>query len=132
MEAMARYDSKMIRDFLDHLLVDVRASLQEAQAVDPAKDVGDDVSKQLKRFMKKYGTTLIPVTVVEQTPDAEAVVKATRARDQQELQEIVESLERLRPLFDLAIKCIESPDQLVVREVPLFVLADERISWTTR
>ena len=82
--------------------------------------------------MQKYGKTLLPVTAVKEAAEMDAVVEASRARDRRELEGMVESLERLRPLFDLAVRCIESPDGLVVRKVPLSVLADESVPWVSR
>lgn len=127
---MRRYDVVMIRDFLDHLLLEVRSSLLETYEPWPPKP-GDQLQEQLERYMKEYGTCLLPVTVVEQGLEQDPAVEAARIRDRRELDELIGYLERLRPLFQLALRCAQNPEGLI-RKVTLSRLADESVSFVER
>ena len=121
------YDVEMIRDFLAHLLLEVRvqnfeqqkwlrtlAATDDLDATTKAMEQpSENLVRQFTEFQKKYQSALIPTTVfdrenaspAESKDVAVAVVTAIRRkRDEQ-----IGHLEALTDLFEEALRCARQP-----------------------
>lgn len=121
------YDVQMIRDFLDHLLLELRVQHYENQkmlnslgsggdlqsAVKAGSEVSENLVKQFLTFQEKYQSALLVANVVDGNNATEAeskgimtaILKGTQAkRDQQ-----IGHLEALQDLFKEALHCARLP-----------------------
>ena len=121
------YDVPMLRDFIDHLLLEVRVqhyenqkllnSLNAIDNLDQALKVASEISpklvEQLRPFQKKYLSALITCNVIDRTNAREAEAKVVitvlikqllARRDEQ-----IGHLEALRELFEEALNCAKMP-----------------------
>jgi hypothetical protein len=121
------YDVQMIRDFLDHLLLEVRTqhyenlklltALGATDDLSTARKVTEEVSQkivaQFVPYQQRYQSALIACNVIDRTnaSDAEAravtlaVAKAGLARRDEQ----IGHLEALKDLFDEALACARLP-----------------------
>ena len=116
-----RYDVEMIRDFLDHLLWEVRINHFENTA-----DVGainPELVEQLGKYIRKYNGVLLPATVINREGATEDQAKATELTYRQIMrdkrQEQMEHLESLQELFADALKCASLPASQGIYEIRL-------------
>jgi hypothetical protein len=71
-----RFDTRMIRDFLEFLRWELRTSRFELSRTKPGTD-RPELLEQLIRYVKEYGTVLLPVIAVEPpvTPEQVAALQ---------------------------------------------------------
>lgn len=122
-QAAGGYDAKMIRDFLDHLLLELRVQLFEnthtLRALKARNQhveggvVSLSLVEKLRPYYQKYNAVPITSTEYDRTGCSDEEVKEglailvellCRERDEQ-----IGHLEALQPLFEEALKCIASP-----------------------
>ena len=121
------YDRQMIRDFLNHLLWELRAVEfdyeQQRRGVALRHPELDEV---LDRFFQKYGVGLLPLTMVDNRGATPEQVGAARRqlRVTVQAQRRVELLllEALWPLFEEALECAD-PFWWAEDRFPLRVIA---------
>ena len=133
--ASSSYDLEMIRDFLDHLMWELRVVHFENTNA-PGTDHGELMS-QLQKYQRKYpgSTALMAMTVMKtdgySQDDIGRARRKLRWMRAQQAEDAIELLEALEPVFEEALTCAamsagESPDQLPCRQVdPDALLADK-------
>jgi hypothetical protein len=108
----------MIRDFLDHLLWEVRTfHLEAMQRVENPlrKDhpVNQELADQLSKYYAKYGRWLLPATAIriDRVTEEEAadVIRGIYGAKAQVYEEWIQHLEELQGLFCGALKCATLP-----------------------
>jgi hypothetical protein len=136
------YDVEMIRDFLDHLLLEVRVQHYEnlkglqimekhgdVRILDASTDeiVSPALVEQVREYLKKYETQLISVDVINgenaTQDEIDIVVEASLGAGKQKRDEQIGHLEALQELFDEALTCAK---------VPFGVLSDGSLCQPTR
>lgn len=121
------YDIEMIRDFLDHLLLELRVQYYENQKLLKALGATDDINtamkvteeiseklvKQLQPYQEKYQAALIAANVVDGTSASETeskgVMTAILMGMQAKRDEQLGHLEALQDLFKEALHCARLP-----------------------
>lgn len=121
------YDVQMIRDFLDHLLLEVRVqqfenlrSLKKLKAtgdLDAARKAADEtvpaLVEQFAKYQRRYQTALIPATAIDGAGASEEEIRAfTTVALQKNIErrdEQIRHLEALQELFDEALLCAKVP-----------------------
>lgn len=102
-----RYDVEMIRDFLKHLLVEVRVAHSESTPHATHLDI-EQVNER-KRLADKHGASLVPRNRFEGSgvgeDTYEAACDSLRARLEVQYTRWIRSLEDLSGLFDDALSC---------------------------
>ena len=112
MFAKKRYDTKMIRDFLDQLRLELQLSLEYAesdQADGPETLTADfQIARQLAELGGSYDAALLPTIEYDEAGAAEEDVQRVRRAVQQiarqERQQQLNHLDALADLFDEAIR----------------------------
>lgn len=102
-----RYDANMIRDFLDHLTWELRNLHFE----NTAKQVGTfskEASEMLGKYQKRYGQYGLMATYAIGDGMTEDDVAAFRAGHAEDLQQYIDAMETLQPLFAEADECIRT------------------------
>src|SRR6516165_9769432 len=105
-----RYDRRMIRDFLSHLLWELRAAeFDYQQQRCEAAGSHPELDEVLDRFFQKYGVGLLPLAMVDDRDATPAQVWAARRevrstiRAKRRLQ--LRLLEALWPVLEEALEC---------------------------
>jgi len=100
----------MIGDFLEHLMWEVRISDFELNAT--RGTTHPEFVEQLQGHIEKYGTSLLPVGLVDTKGKSKEEIDRTIAEARAEMRERyrsnLEHLEALRSLFEEAINCARS------------------------
>jgi hypothetical protein len=117
------YDRNMIRDFLSHLLWDLRAAVFDAQQHTGTCTSHPELDEVLDRYFQKYHVGLLPLTVFDHKGATAAQVRAAHRTLRTTLTELrqqqLELLEALSPLFEEALECATSAlwrqDQIPIR-----------------
>jgi hypothetical protein len=119
-----RYDVEMIRDFLDHLLWELRIAVHESQSTDRTK-TNPELVDQLQKYQKKRQTMgLLFATAVEEKPTLPE--KAAQLRKL--LGEFRKSqLLRLEALLSLFSEAFENAEQATTFNIDPFDTFDEAI-----
>ena len=106
-EQRERYDTDMLRGFIDHLLWELRASHLETYA--PGKDggkVNDELVEQLAKYHSKYGAALLPLIIVDKAT-TEMQAQSWKHELREERQKQIDALELLDTLFKEAFWAID-------------------------
>lgn len=121
------YDVQMIRDFLDHLLLELRvqhyenvkalrtltASEDIRKAFAAAAEPSERIVDQFMAFQAKYASTLLAANAVDGTnateEEAREFSRAFLERNIQRRDEEIGHLEALQELFDEALLCAKMP-----------------------
>ena len=102
-----RYDVEMIRDFLAHLLVEVRVA--HSESTPHATHLNIELVDERKAFSDKYGASLLPRNRFGGSDVGEDVYEdaceSQRARLEVQYTRWIRSLEDLSGLFDDALSC---------------------------
>lgn len=102
-----RYNVEMIRDFLAHLLVEVRVA--HSESTPHATHLNIEQVTERKAFSDKYGASLLPRNRFEGSGVGEEVYEAAceslRARLEVQYTRWIRSLEDLSGLLDDALSC---------------------------
>ncbi len=103
-----RYDTSMLRDFLDHLLCELRVA---HSSYNPAED-GDlaDLVRLNDKYRKKYNTTgLLEQSILENDVGSEAEFDAASSSFASMFSELraaeIKHLDELQGLFNEALRC---------------------------
>lgn len=121
------YNVGMIRDFLDHLLLEVRVQMFEnvkalrklnetndpSSAIAAAKEPSPALVEQFVAFHRKYETALLPSGALDgegaTAEEVAAVMKAMLQANIKKRDEQLGHLEALQELFDEALLCAKIP-----------------------
>lgn len=102
-----RYDVEMIRDFLAHLLVEVRVA--HSESTPHATHLNIEQVNERKAFSDEYGASLLPRNRFEGSDVSEdmyeSACESMRARLEVQYTRWIRSLEDLSGLFDDALSC---------------------------
>ncbi len=101
------YDAQMIRDFLEHLMWEVRIS--HFETVSSPGTINPELVQQLTKYMAKRRAALLPIIVSRKAVLSTDTFMAEfnemmRTKREKEM----EHLEALQDLFDQALGCIEA------------------------
>jgi hypothetical protein len=117
------YDVTMVRDFLDHLLLEVRVqhceNVRARKELDATGDINaaykavgkptQAVAEQFAKYQKKYAAALVPANRIDCTNASDDEVRAVVRQVIPEIiarrEEQIGHLEALQSLFDEALKC---------------------------
>jgi polyphosphate kinase len=132
-----RYNVQMIRDFLDHLMWEVRINHVESTSVAATGGckVNMELADQLAKYLRKYRTNLrAGVSVRRDTPDqtdeqVQQALKIGSARRAEEHQKYIDALETLKPLFKEALWCAGQPNTITEIVAPVSKVLDGTF-WT--
>jgi hypothetical protein len=108
-----RYDVRMIRDFLEHLMWEVRIREYEKKTGDPM-NINPEFVEQLRIYMRRYHCLcLMPVNILDNdlnTPEefAEAM-QNFRKYLQSSMEGFVAAMEEFWPLFEQAFESAQVP-----------------------
>jgi len=114
------YDVEMIRDFLDHLLWELR--INHLENTNPGMKPNPELVSQLAKYQKKYNTVGLmcelkinacgaPENIVKRAAESFSSARA------QISQRYIETLEELQPAFETAFECASNPDAFMVQEI---------------
>jgi hypothetical protein len=127
-----RYDVRMLKDFLNHLMWELRYKHYDRVSDASGSDAPDhpELDEQLMNYMRKYGSALSTsgLIVLRDNPDltdddvGQAIRRAS-ALHAQEAQKCIRALETLEPLFEEALWCATQRGLMVIR-VPASKLVD--------
>jgi hypothetical protein len=107
------YDVEMIRDFIEHLLWEVRIGHFEATSADGA--INPELLEQIQRYQKKRQT--IALLAANEIPaSGRDEVGALKRRMAEVRQRQVDHLEALHTLFEEALFCASHPRTYPVRD----------------
>ncbi len=124
----AGYDVQMVRDFLEHLLWELRTAEYENTRDDP-KIINPELAANLARCIQKRGTAALWIahrithegTTEEERRRWGPEVSAVLAKN---LGKAVHHLESLQDVFGLALWCAERPRGFIL-EIPLRQFIDD-------
>lgn len=111
--ALKRYDLTMIRDFLDHLLWEVRISHFETvmRKRGKADTTSSELVETLSKYNQKYGSVLQPILSVKRDGLSDEELNRAMANANAALAPIredeIRALESLQSLFASALKAAE-------------------------
>jgi hypothetical protein len=110
--APKRYDLTMIRDFLDHLLWELRTSHYEAVQRGRGEEVtSPELVGTLAKFNQKYGSVLLPLAQMRRDGLTDAEFDESKANANRSMAELRDTqlgaLESLQELFAEALKAAE-------------------------
>jgi len=114
----ASYDVPMIRDFLDHLLWELRISHYELTTPKTDK-VHQELKGQLTKYVKKRNTVGLLASnqlAASATPDEverASVILKERLSNQRKV--AIDHLEALADVFDEALRCASKPDTIYIK-----------------
>ncbi|HID78440.1 MAG TPA: hypothetical protein EYP56_20925 [Planctomycetaceae bacterium] len=108
------YDVEMIRDFLDHLLLEVRHQYQEywqrARDPDSQRQADPQLTRQLATYEQKYASRLVEWHAVDprgaSPEEVRRAVQVLSVRLARRRREQLRHLEALGELFDEALACV--------------------------
>jgi hypothetical protein len=103
-EPKHKYDVRMIRHFVDHLLWELRTSIHERTH----STVNPELVEQLAKYQKHYGTYLLPIVLVKNSISPEAVAKIKERLN--EYATDLSHLEACSRILNIALECAESRD----------------------
>jgi hypothetical protein len=110
----------MIKDFLDHLLWELR--INHMENTNPGMKPNPELSEQLAKHMKKYHTIglmeairINPCGMPED--EANETIESFHVALAQRSLEAIEALETLQPTLETAFECASQPDAFIVREI---------------
>ncbi|MHC4539734.1 MAG: hypothetical protein ACYS74_08140 [Planctomycetota bacterium] len=126
--AKRHYDVEMIRDFLDHLLWELR--INHLENTNPGCEVNPELCNQLAKYIKKYNTAGLMAAMSIDTdgvPEdvAEQALRTFHIARAQSSQEAIDALESLEQTFEVAFKCASNPDCFMVNEITLGEVLDK-------
>jgi hypothetical protein len=106
--SVKRYDVEMIRDFLEHLALEVR--ILHYESINEDDSINPKVEDQLAKFSRRYNAVLLPVTELDYEGLPAAMVRRARnywkAAQVRVTAEQLQHLEGLVGLFKEAFECI--------------------------
>jgi hypothetical protein len=105
------YDVEMIRDFLSHLLWELRTSHYEM--LGSGRRIHPELMEEIGRYMIKRQTTGL-LFALKTPPDSVEQIREVRERLRTEQ---IRYLEGLMPLFEEALTCAEHPKNFMVRAI---------------
>ncbi len=107
---MMKYDTQMIRDFLEHLRWEIVISKYEAESAAPER-INPELLDQLKRYAGRYRCVLLPIEKMDTTgvteSEATMVKVALRRKHAEICGEWVGAFEKLEGLFQAALDCAD-------------------------
>jgi hypothetical protein len=109
------YDVEMIRDFLSHLLWELRTSHYEM--IGSGSRLHPELQEQLQRYMNKrqtVGLLFALKTKGDLATESKEQIRKVRERLRTEQ---LRCLEGLMPLFEEALKCADHPKEFLLREI---------------
>ena len=102
-----RYDVEMIRDFLDHLLLEVRVA--HSESTPHATQLNIEQINERKAYADRYDVNLLPRTRFDGTGVGkdlyESACETLREQFEQKYTRWLRSFEELAELFDDALAC---------------------------
>lgn len=105
-----KYDTQMIRDFLEHLRWEIVISKYEAQSTSN-NPVNPELLEQLSKYAERYRCVLLPVTRLDTRgvtdADAKVVSEALRRKNAEVYGDWVSAFENLEGLFKSALDCAD-------------------------
>jgi len=116
------YDVPMIRDFLEHLMWEVRARHHEHAY--PSSKNNDELCDQLAKYMQRRNTIgLMAATLMASDtlnePGFAAASADYRAVCVRRDEKLIAALELLGPLFSEALECATRPEHLCTRTLTM-------------
>jgi len=121
------YDTEMIKDFLQHLLWEMR--VLHFESTGPVGRFNPELTASLKPYFQRRGRHLFPVHEVvadHGTPEEEAVAagELIRMRHAKQAKEAIEHLEALQEVFEIALHCASKPAGVVWR-IPIASISSD-------
>jgi hypothetical protein len=122
-----RYDTSMLRDFLDHLLCELRVAHSDLVSI--AGEAGDDLTETQSIYRQKYHTTgLLEQSILENDVDSAKEFDSAKTSFDAVLADVrsveIKRLEELQGLFNEVLRCC-GQDQKPIRSFSAAEMLEE-------
>jgi len=120
------YDVEMIRDFLDHLMWELR--IIHFENTNPSGADHGELMSQIQKYQQEYRGSKALMAIMTMATEGYSLADVERARRNfrrvraVQMEEAIQHLEELAPIFEEALACAamsssDSPDQLPAKRV---------------